>query len=254
MRDLHAIYTPENVRVELELAGLAARGLAWAIDLAVTSVLIACSSALVAAFGVVFAGFARALYFVALFAIQWGYSATLEWRWHGQTVGKRWLGLRVVSARGMPIGFGAAALRNLLRVIDILPGAYGVAAVSVLWDARARRIGDIAADTIVIHTRVVARPVVSAPQPVDDLDGASAAWLQAARALTAQERDVVSAVTRRRERLPFAARYALFARLAQHLEQRLGIERPLWLAPERFVTTTIAAPARAADPTKAQRT
>jgi uncharacterized RDD family membrane protein YckC len=98
MRDVHVVRTSEHVRIEFEVAGLGTRGLAYLVDLAVMFGMLGCAAWVFSALFGLLAGFANALYFVALFAIQWGYGATLEWRWRGQTVGKRLLGIRVVSA------------------------------------------------------------------------------------------------------------------------------------------------------------
>ncbi|MEY4583239.1 MAG: hypothetical protein RL701_7942 [Pseudomonadota bacterium] len=242
MRDLHAVRTPENVRFEFELAGLASRGLAWSIDLGVMVVLLSLLSVLAAALGWVFAGFVQALYFVALFAIQWGYGAVLEWRWRGQTVGKRVMGIRVVSSQGMPISFGPAALRNLLRVVDIMPGIYLVGAVCALRDGRARRLGDMAADTIVVRTRYSERPipVVATVSERYNTFASDAQLAHATQRITPIERDATLALMLRRDQLPLAARQELFGKLAQHLEQRLGVQRPRWLSHERFVISVTA--------------
>lgn len=258
MRDLHAIRTPENVVFELELAGLAARTLGWAVDVLVMLVLFSVAALTCAVFGVVLAGFARALYFVALFAIQWGYGVFLEWRWHGQTVGKRVVGTRVIASDGLAISFGQAALRNLLRVVDILPAVYLLGGASVLLDARARRFGDIAADTLVVRVqraRLSPRAEIPGHAAVeaardnlfannDELSHEA----QAARAITGAERDVVLRLAARREHLPLPVRYELFAKLARHFEQRLDLRRPAFMSEERFVLNLVAValPLRAA--------
>jgi uncharacterized RDD family membrane protein YckC len=247
MRDLHAIRTPENVTFEFELAGLATRAMAWVIDIATMAALFAAATLVFSVFGLVVAGFAKALYFVALFAIQWGYGALLEWRWSGQTLGKRVLGVRVLSSHGTPITFAQAAVRNLLRLVDILPIGYLVGAVSVLVHRRARRFGDIAADTVVVRTRRSERPAaITAPSDrynslERDTRLAHAAWR-----ISAPERDAMLALTLRREQLPLPVRHRLFAKLATHLEQRLGLSRPAYFSEERFVLN-IAAVAFARD-------
>ena len=242
LRDLHAVRTPENVVFEYELAGLASRALAWGIDLAVMAALVTLASVVSSLFGLVLAGFAKALYFVALFAIQWGYGAFFEWRWDGQTVGKRVLRVRVLHAGGVPISFAQAALRNLVRLLDILPGAYLVGAVCVLSDARARRFGDMAADTVVVRTRRSERPA-EIVAPNDRYNSfVSVPWLaHAARTITAPERDAMLGLAFRRESLPLVVRHELFAKLARHLEQRLDVQRPEYLSDERFVLNVTAA-------------
>jgi hypothetical protein len=86
-----------------------------------------------------------------LFALTWAYSVVCEVWLGGQTLGKRALGLRVVNADGTPVTWLPSVVRNLLRVVDVLPGVYGVGLVSTLIDPYARRLGDIVAGTLVIH-------------------------------------------------------------------------------------------------------
>jgi uncharacterized RDD family membrane protein YckC len=86
-----------------------------------------------------------------LFALMWAYSVLCEVWLDGQTLGKRALGLRVVRADGTPVTWMPSVVRNLLRVVDILPGVYGVGLVSTLIDPYGRRLGDIVAGTMVIH-------------------------------------------------------------------------------------------------------
>jgi uncharacterized RDD family membrane protein YckC len=242
MRDVHIVRTPENVLFEHELAGLTARALGVLIDILVMSTLVGLAALTCAVFGVVLAGFARALYFVTLFAIQWGYAVVLEWRWHGQTVGKRIAGTRVLTSHGLAISFGQAALRNLLRMVDILPGGYLLGGLSALLDARGRRLGDIAADTLVVRVQRSARlkdiigegELASIPALRDDVMG------PAARAITAPERDVLISLVARREQLPLAVRHDLFAKLARHLEARLGLSRSEFLSDERFLLNLAA--------------
>jgi hypothetical protein len=93
---------------------------------------------------------------------------------HGQTIGKRALGLRVVNADGTPITLLPSVVRNLLRVVDGLPGIYGVGLVMSMIDPSARRIGDIVAGTLVIHaddlpvgSKVPMAPAQPLPLPLD---------------------------------------------------------------------------------------
>lgn len=240
MRDVHTVRTPENVVFEHDLAGLTARALSVLIDLLVMSTLVGLAALTCAVFGVVLAGFARALYFLALFAIQWGYALVLEWRWHGQTVGKRIVGTRVLASNGLAISFGQAALRNLLRMVDILPGGYLLGGVSALLDARGRRLGDIAADTIVVRVQPQARLKDILREPDRSANALSEGVTTVAAALTASEREVLIDLVARREQLPLAVRHDLFAKLARHLETRLGFERSKFLSDERFLLNLAA--------------
>src|SRR5207302_5607161 len=87
----------------------------------------------------------------ALFVIYWGYFATFEALWNGQTPGKRWAGIRVIKETGRPINAFEAISRNLVRVIDFFPGFYGVGVLTMLLNAKNRRLGDYVAGTLVVH-------------------------------------------------------------------------------------------------------
>ena len=76
----------------------------------------------------------------------------LEITTNGQSIGKRALGLRVIKEGGYPIGFSDAAIRNLVRIVDFLPFCYGVGLFSMLINRDWRRLGDLAAGTLVIKT------------------------------------------------------------------------------------------------------
>ncbi|HKU42161.1 MAG TPA: RDD family protein [Polyangiales bacterium] len=241
MRDLFSIRTPENVSFDFELAGVGSRALAWAVDVLAMGVLTTLSLVCAKLFGVVFAGLARALYLVLAFAIQWGYGALLEWLLHGQTLGKRLLGLRVISREGSTITFAQAAVRNLVRIVDILPGCYLVGGTSALLDRHGRRLGDLAAGTVVVRQRSSPRPA-AVLAPVDRYNSFShdQTLAHAAERITAPERDTMIGLALRRESLPVVVRYALFSKLARHLERRLSVARPNHLSEERFVLNLTA--------------
>lgn len=240
-RDLYAIRTPENVSFEFELAGLGSRALAWGVDVLAMAVLTGLAFICAKVFGVVFAGLARALYLVLAFFIQWGYGALLEWRLAGQTLGKRLLGLRVLALQGTTITFAQAALRNLVRVVDILPACYLVGGCSAALDKYGRRLGDLAAGTLVVRQRSSPRPA-AVLAPVDRYNSFShdQTLAHAAQRITAPERDTMIGLAVRRESLPVVVRYALFSKLAGHLERRLGVARPDHLSEERFVLNLTA--------------
>jgi hypothetical protein len=82
-----------------------------------------------------------------------GYGIALEWRWRGQTLGKRLFGLRVIDVHGLRLQFPQIALRNLLRPIDSLPVFYLVGGVAALSTRLGQRLGDLAANTVVAHER-----------------------------------------------------------------------------------------------------
>ena len=159
---LPGIVTPEAVVLELRLATLGSRVLAIVLDLSiqVTALLLlllglagvtaATSASLPAWVGVVIVTF-------LVFFVIFGYPAILETLWNGKTVGKRVLGIRVVTTTGAPIRFRHAAIRAALELVDffIPPGGL-VACISVLLTRDDQRLGDLAAGTIVVHERTAA--------------------------------------------------------------------------------------------------
>ena len=144
---LRPVSLPEGVEITLRLAGPTARARAWFIDFALRAFV---SSALPAAFA--WLGKAgQGAYFIALFAIWELYPVLFEVLWDGATPGKRACNLAVVHADGTPIRWQASFLRNVMRWADMLPLGYAVGLTSMLVDTQFRRLGDLAAGTLVIH-------------------------------------------------------------------------------------------------------
>ena len=159
------IETPEGVFLRLRAAGPLPRAQAWTIDFLLRLLILALVAAPLAAFGVG----GRGLLALVMFALTWGYPVVCEVWFHGQTPGKSAMGLRVVRADGAPVTWVPSVIRNLLRVVDALPGVYGVGLAASLIDPYARRLGDVVAGTLVIHASAVSSrsqlPVV-AGQPL----------------------------------------------------------------------------------------
>ncbi|MFN7996039.1 MAG: RDD family protein [Bryobacteraceae bacterium] len=145
------IETPEGVTFSLQLASPVLRALAWGLDAAVLMAayyMIGKGAGLLAFLG---SDWANALAMVVYFAASVAYGMALEWYWRGQTIGKRLFGLRVVDAHGLRLRPAQVILRNLLRAIDLLPGAYLTGVVSCVLSRRGQRLGDLAANTIVLR-------------------------------------------------------------------------------------------------------
>lgn len=154
-----AIETPENVRLEHEVAGLGSRAAAAVVDQTLIGVLIIALGILRGLTGIG-SGWTDALTILAMFGIWYGYFTFFEALRDGQTPGKRMMGIRVVMETGHPVGAGAAVIRNLLRTADFLPPPYMLGAILVALHPRARRLGDLVAGTVVVrdHPQVIARP------------------------------------------------------------------------------------------------
>jgi uncharacterized RDD family membrane protein YckC len=165
------IETPEHVRFRYPIAGPAKRALAYLVDLLVRAVIVLVVG-LLAALGGFAAGDAigqasLGVVLVVLFVVEWVYYVLCETLWSGRTVGKRALSLRVVTEGGHPLSFVDILLRNLLRAADFLPAAYAVGLVVMARDPRFRRLGDLAAGTLVVSESrtTVAKAWRLAPPP-----------------------------------------------------------------------------------------
>ena len=169
--DVLIIETPERVPLHFALASIGNRFIACAIDHAIQVLaigLIAIASVVLASFSFIeqtVSGAPKwviAVMIILLFLIFAGYFAFFEWIWNGQTPGKRWLKLRVIREDGRPITFWEAAVRNLLRSLDMMPlPFYSVGLISVFSSNRDQRIGDMVAGTVVVREREAEAPAFS---------------------------------------------------------------------------------------------
>jgi uncharacterized RDD family membrane protein YckC len=160
-----SIRTPEGISFQLLLAGPLPRFLAWAIDAMAVSV----TGYILMQFSYIFIfldpSFAGALGILIYFVLSIGYGIFFEWIWRGQTPGKRALKLRVMDMHGLRLQFSQVAIRNLIRAVDMLPAFYFVGGFVSVISSHCQRLGDIAANTIVIRI-----PKTLAPE-VEDLVG-----------------------------------------------------------------------------------
>ena len=146
------VETPEHVVLDYEIAGLGSRALATIIDSILLVVWLL--AVLVVLTSLVHTGrWLGVAMTIVSFASVWGYFTFFEGLRRGQTPGKRRLGIRVVQDTGHAVTFGAAALRNLLRVADFLPPPYLIGALFVGLHPRGKRLGDLVAGTVVVRDR-----------------------------------------------------------------------------------------------------
>jgi uncharacterized RDD family membrane protein YckC len=156
------IQTPENVAFGYQVAGIGSRFLASLLDTIIVVLLqivvIVVVALIVNAFGGSGSTFADQLsaWVVAIFGLiaslfYWGYYIFFEMLWNGQSPGKRWVGLRVIRTDGTPITLSESLIRNLARLVDFLPAAYGIGVMTMFMDKQSRRLGDLAAGTLVVQ-------------------------------------------------------------------------------------------------------
>lgn len=231
MEEQVAVLTPESVDFSLDVAGLGSRGVALLIDEAIKGLVaglvgggaffLASRVGLKTMSGMVTLAVGLILAFL-IFSI---YHIVLEAAWSGRTIGKRIMGLRVVKDTGVPIGFVDALLRNLLRLVDALPTFYTVGAVAIFISDRHKRLGDLAATTLVIKERSLREPAVSLSTIVAGTLGSAQPALGLPR-VGYREAELVRNFLARRDALAPAPRQDLAQRLAASL-RRQGVTRSL---------------------------
>ncbi len=178
--DILIIETPERVPLHFGLASIGNRFLACAIDHALqilAIILMIIAFTLIANYSSVgeqlsnAPKWVKALLIVIIFLILSSYFAFFEWIWNGQTPGKRWLKLRVIREDGRPVTFWEAAVRNLLRTLDMMPAPfYSIGLISVFLSSADQRVGDMIAGTVVVREREAEAPAFSQvfASPVSD--------------------------------------------------------------------------------------
>ena len=256
------VHSPEQVALHFPVAGPTSRMLAYAIDLfvlmaigLVVFVLIALATPLAGWIGdelsavlpdpaadpdQVWSGFVAFL--AVLLLIQVGfemlYFVVLEVATGGRSIGKRLLGLRVVKDGGFPIGLRESLIRNLLRTADALPANYLVGLTAMVASAQGKRLGDIAAGTVVIR---LDQPAAAAPLPQEGDTGAFRFDRAQVARLGADGRALARPTLRRAEEVPPEKADELLDRAVEALRLRLGYEPVALEDRRRFLRAVLAA-------------
>jgi len=222
------VKTPESIAFSYELAGLGSRFLAVAIDIALQTLVM-----IGIIWGLVYAGthlsaaamrdasrvskfeesLAIAFIISIIFVIYFGYFIIFETFWNGQTPGKKLMGLRVVRDGGYPADFASIAIRNVIRVGEAVAGLYAISAVAALMSPENKRLGDMAAGTLVVRDTAAAKLAAILEEPPD-----------AARPimLTAEERSLIDLFVVRRQGMAPGNRADMAARIAQRVRPRVS--------------------------------
>jgi uncharacterized RDD family membrane protein YckC len=222
------ILTPEHVGLRLTPAGAGSRLAALLLDFAIITAGIAALYSLLGR--LLPRAVSGALAATLAFVLQWGYHVYFETQHQGRSPGKRATGLRVVDGRGLPITVQQSFVRNIVRVVDFLPFFYGVGGLFCLFDSDGRRLGDLAADTLVVEERqpLSAADRVTAERRIDDL--AETGGMELARRIRhrvgLEEREFLATLCQRASRLDDRARYDLMEQVAAHYRQKLEIDAP----------------------------
>ncbi len=236
--DYLSIATPENVAFGYAVAGIGSRFLAAVVDTVIILVLqaIVNFTLLMLALALFRSrlnmdsplfGWVIGAFGLVAFAFFWGYYIFFEMLWNGQSPGKRWTGLRVIRTDGTPITLTESIVRNLIRLVDFLPAYYGVGVVTMFINGQSRRLGDLAAGTLVVRDRatvtlesLAAKPIPApAVAPAPGGDPLSTEW--PVERLTSYDLEMAEDFLRRRAQL--ANRVALAQRIVQALFKQMSL-------------------------------
>lgn len=249
------VVTPEHVEIALTPAGLGSRFLAILIDSAFTMGVALAVSRLVSPFAGVATTYA--LFLTTSFFLGLAYHVFFETVGAGRSLGKRALGLRVVDGRGLPITVAQSLVRNALRALDSLPVFYGVGSLVSLLDSNGRRLGDFAAETLVIvdSSATFSRLPPLAERKFNSLRTPRVLRLIRHR-ISLEERSLLVDLCLRAESLEPASRMQLMEEVADHYRAVLGVDDPRLSGENlvRGITSIVTAPSAAAAVRAPERT
>jgi uncharacterized RDD family membrane protein YckC len=225
------VRTPESIEFSYDLAGVGSRFLAVVLDLCIQVAL-----ALLAIWGLTFAAghstghvtyahadsklvlnIGIALMIAIFFMIFFGYFIFFEALWNGQTPGKKALGIRVVRDGGYPMDWGASFVRNLIRVGETILGFYAVSVIVAILSPQNKRIGDLAAGTIVVRDSRVDAPGAL-------LEEMRAPIYASTAYVSGEERELIRRFLDRRSELSWERRKQLATQLADRVRPRVPPE------------------------------
>jgi uncharacterized RDD family membrane protein YckC len=228
------IKTPEFVSLEFTLAGLGSRSAAMIIDqviltlanIALILLLILATSNNI--FVLMDSGWLGAIFLILVFVINWGYFFAGEYFFNGKTIGKRVIGIRVIQENGHNITFMSALIRNLLRIIDMLPTAYFLGIILVFFHSRHKRLGDMAAGTVVVLEENMKRKKKSALEKEIEQRGLNKNNLHidelAYNSLGSKEYNLLRTYSSKLMELRDAQRSQLTIEMAEVLFPKVGLE------------------------------
>ncbi len=215
------IITPEQVLFRYETAGLVTRMLAWLLDYTLIvagyiAIVLVCSMLGQVAFIFILLG---------MFILDFGYFTYFETRSAGQTPGKRLFSLRVISIHGTRIRFADALMRNLLRPIDNLPWIMVVGGTVAFFDRHHRRLGDMAAETVVVREvrRALPQALTVGKERLNTFQSNRSLQQRILNRITRDDRDLILDLAIRRDQLDPEVREELFAAAAMHYRNQFSL-------------------------------
>lgn len=225
------VMTPEQVELSYEVAGIGSRFLAGLIDGLIQAgfLLLGFIVALIFGAGARFTvelSLIIGLLTLYTFVVFWSYFVYFETRWNGQTPGKRALGLRVIRDSGHPIDFRTSFIRNIVRVVDMLPGMYGIGLITMFISPHWKRLGDHVAGTVVVKERAAPAPASSVSWDRKEFFILNDQALVRIMTLTREDYETIRRFFERRPDLDFLTAERLAREIASPLMMQLGVQLP----------------------------
>jgi uncharacterized RDD family membrane protein YckC len=256
--DQLSIETPELVDIEMPLAGIGSRFIAllvdtliWAAGLVVLGTMFWAIGPAVEAFSQISYQWQVAIWFFALFLLNWGYFTLFEAFWNGRTPGKRVARIRVIQRSGRPIGFFESLARNLVRYVDQIPFFYAVGVIVMFATRQHQRLGDLAAGTLVVRdleaetapwsdspNRTFTAQIFSAPPPGPEPHTLVSLPAADVARLSSADLEVLEGFFARRLDMSLVTRQMLAERIAAAIRVKSSLEAPPGVSTETFLEAT----------------
>jgi uncharacterized RDD family membrane protein YckC len=263
----HGLFSPEGVQLDLAVAGPALRILAYGMDVIVIAVLLVLTFVILSAslpigsalhkwigplfhralngarhpnvngrlppaFAVIFA-----VLLLVQFAVESGYFVFWEILTGGRSPGKALVGLRVVQRNGLPIELGSSMVRNVFRIVDLLPTSYMVGLISMLVSPSGERLGDHAAGTIVIR---LDRPQAALEIQIPPAPHSLSLTREQIKRIGPREMRLIRGTLRRASTIPDDRSHQLMVEVCETLRARLEMVEPPSSDPREFLTDLLA--------------
>lgn len=237
------LVTPEAVLVELPTAGAASRGLARLIDLLIgflgVSLVTAVGAVTLEALGISVIG-PVAVGSFAVFAFLVAVPIGTELIWRGRSVGKAIMGLQVVAIDGGRVTARQVMVRGMVALLDVYMSMGVLALVSSVFSDDGRRLGDMAAGTVVVRRRRA--PTVTVPVAFHPPQGFEGYVRQLpVRRLAPRDLALVRDYLLRSRRLREPARHELAMDLANRVGDVIGVHRPPHVDPHTWLVCVVSA-------------
>ena len=231
----YRITTPELVTFHYDIAGVITRCMAWFTDqlLIWTGYVI-----IIVTFAKLGNALSVALIILGIFILDFSYFVFFELYAAGQSPGKRFFQIRVMSGRGQRLRFADVLIRNTLRPVDMLPFAMVAGGLTAIIDPYHRRLGDLMADTIVVRDvrQTAPQPLASEKFRVNTFQTDAALRSRILNRVSRDERDLIMDLAVRRDQMDAAVREDIFARAAAHFRSRFSLPPDLsYLSDEQTV-------------------